>query len=147
MTISKKIECVRKLWFCAGHRVVGHENKCANVHGHNFTLWIYASADRLDDVGRVVDFSVLKEKVGTWIDENWDHTFLMNRDDDLLMPIKDQLTVNKEVFICDFNPTAENMASYLLEVVCPKLMSGTGVNVDKIEIFETENNKVIVTKN
>ena len=113
MSNSNQIECVRKLWFCAGHRVVGHENKCANVHGHNFTLWIHAKADKLDTVGRVIDFSILKEKVGTWIDENWDHTFLMNREDTLLMPIKDQLCVNKEVFVCDFNPTAENMASFL----------------------------------
>lgn len=146
MKNNNVIECVRKLWFCAGHRVVGHENKCANVHGHHFTLFVHAKAEKLDSVGRIIDFSVLKEKVGTWIDENWDHTFIMNSADDILMPIKDQMSVNKEVFVCDFNPTAENLATYLIDEICPVLMKGTGVEVSKIEIHESENNKVIVTK-
>ena len=42
--------------FCAGHRVVGHENKCRHLHGHNYRVTFYCESQELDGVGRVVDF-------------------------------------------------------------------------------------------
>lgn len=141
----KKLQCVRKLWFCCGHRIVGHENKCANAHGHNYTLYVYAEAENLDAVGRVIDFSVIKEKLGDWINLNWDHTFIIYEKDKLLMPIKEQLSVNREVFVATFNPTAENMANYLIREICPVVMKGTEITITKLEFCESENNKVIVS--
>ncbi len=140
-----KMECVRKFWFCCGHRIVGHENKCANPHGHNYTLFVTAQADSLDNIGRIIDFALLKEKVETWIDQNWDHTFLIYKNDELLMPLKDHLSYNKQVFICDFNPTAENMASFLLHKIMPNILNGLGIKATKIELWESENNKVIAS--
>ena len=141
-----RVKCVRKLWFCCGHRILGHEHKCANVHGHNYTAFISAEADQLDAIGRIVDFSVLKEKVGDWIDQYWDHTFIMYDQDAELIAIKEKLSINKEVFVAEFNPTAENLASHLLNKVCPLVLKGTGVHVSQIELWESENNKVIVSK-
>lgn len=143
--MTQRIRCVRKLWFCCGHRIVGHESKCANTHGHNYTLFVHAEANDLDNIGRVIDFSEIKKKVGDWIDKYWDHSFLMYEKDDLLMPIKDHLMVNKEVFVTKFNPTAENMASFLLNDICPELMEGTGITISQIELHESENNKVIAS--
>lgn len=140
-----KIECVRKLTFCAGHRVLGHENKCANAHGHNYSVFIHAEADQLDNLGRVIDFSVLKEQVGSWIDQYWDHTFIIYNKDEELIACRNVLEKNKEIFISDFNPTAENIALYLLNEVCPKVLAGKNVHVTKIELHETENCKAIVT--
>jgi len=134
------ISCTRRLHFCSGHRVVGHENKCANVHGHNYVVFIEAEAE-LDGIGRVIDFSVLKEKIGGWLDEFWDHTFIAYdaEDPELLRAI--QKINNKLVYRLPANPTAENMAQYLLTVVCPLVLEGTGVTVTTIEIWETENCK------
>lgn len=134
-----KIKCTRKIHFCSGHRVLNHESKCANAHGHNYVLWVYAEGDTLDSIGRVIDFSVLKERIGSWIDEYWDHTFLINIEDHEMMNIKDVLVKNKTVFPCSFNPTAENMATYLLHNIIPSLMEGTGVVVTKVVLYETEN--------
>ena len=53
------ITCTRRIQFCAGHRVMGHEGKCRNLHGHNYVVFVTAQADELDSVGRVIDFSVL----------------------------------------------------------------------------------------
>ena len=143
--MNNRIRCVRKLWFCCGHRIVGHESKCANTHGHNYTLYVHAEASSLDKVGRIIDFSEIKEKIGNWIDQHWDHSFLMYEKDDLLMPIKEHLSVNKEVFVTTFNPTAENMACYLLNEVCPMIMQGSGITITQIELHESENNKVIAS--
>ena len=48
------ITCTRRLTFCAGHRVLGHESKCAHPHGHNYVVYVTAEAEQLDDVGRVM---------------------------------------------------------------------------------------------
>lgn len=139
------MKAVRKIQFCSGHRVLNHESKCANAHGHNYVAWFYAEASTLDGVGRVIDFSVLKEKIGEWIDKFWDHTFIIYEKDFELIQISEHLQKNKNVFISKFNPTAENMAHYLLNVVCPMVLNGTMVTVTKVELYETENCKAEVT--
>ena len=118
---------------------MNHESKCANAHGHNYVLWLYAESDELDSIGRVIDFSVLKEKAGKWIDDNWDHTFLINEKDVELLSAKDLLQKNKQVFICSFNPTAEEMAKYLIDNVFPDLFVEDKIKITKVVLYETEN--------
>ena len=132
--------CVRKIHFCYGHRVMNHENKCATLHGHNGIVWVHAYPLKgLDQIGRVVDFSVLKEKVGGWIDKYWDHTMILNQEDELTVELVKKAPQFKEVFLLPQNPTAENLASYLLWEVCPQVLRGHGVMVYKIVFWETEN--------
>jgi len=133
------ITCSRKIHFCAGHRVMNHESKCANLHGHNYIAWIYAEAPELDAIGRVIDFSVLKERVGGWIDKHWDHTTLIFERDQSLLEVLRQFDQPKPIFLCSFNPTAENMANYLMREICPELLDGTGVKVTRVVLYETEN--------
>jgi len=142
-----KIQAIRKLQFCSGHRVLNHESKCANAHGHNYVAWFHAEANGLDDIGRVIDFSILKERLGKWIDNNWDHTFIIYEHDTELIAISERLSVNKKCFFAKFNPTAENMAGYLLREICPILFKDTNIRIVKIELYETENCKVEVSLN
>lgn len=144
---NTNITAVRKLWFCYGHRVLGHEGKCANAHGHNGILYIHARPKKgLDDIGRVIDFSVIKDKVQGWIDYHWDHTFLINLEDKQLVAVADSLTSNKKPYFCSFNPTAENMAEWLLNKVCPELFLDEKIEIYKIVLWETENCFVEVSK-
>ena len=41
----------------------GHESKCAHLHGHNYKFEFHCTAGSLDNVGRVIDFSDIKEKL------------------------------------------------------------------------------------
>lgn len=132
-----KTQAVRIIKFDAGHRVVNHESKCRTLHGHEYKAEIYAEGD-LDSLGRVIDFGVIKEKIGTWIDENWDHTMIMYCKDEDLEKVK-SCSGYKEVFVTSFNPTAENLAAFLLNSVCPVALDGTGVKVTKIKLWETSN--------
>jgi len=134
-----RISCTRKIHFCSGHRVFKHESKCATMHGHNYNAFITAEADSLDGIGRVIDFSVLKEKIGGWIDEFWDHNFLAFKDDTEVVELLYKAPRKKEPYICGFNPTAENMAEFLLNAVCPLVLKGTNVTVTKIVLWETDN--------
>jgi 6-pyruvoyltetrahydropterin/6-carboxytetrahydropterin synthase len=140
------ITICRRIQFCAGHRVCGHENKCRNLHGHNYVAHIHARAPELDTLGRVIDFSVLKEKVGGWIDANIDHSMILFDKDVLVQLYKQNVSLDGlgKLFTMPMNPTAENIADFLLNDICPKLLQGTGVEVYAIELEETENCKAIV---
>jgi len=132
------ITCTRRIQFCAGHRVHLHESKCRNFHGHNYVVFVEAVAPELDSVGRVIDFSVLKQKIGGWIDAHWDHGFLYWQDDSEARVALAHIGQQK-VHVMPANPTAENMAQYLLSTICPKELEGTNVVVRKVTIWETEN--------
>jgi 6-pyruvoyltetrahydropterin/6-carboxytetrahydropterin synthase len=142
------ISCTRRLTFCAGHRVMGHESKCANLHGHNYVVEIEATlADDesrgLDKIGRVVDFSILKERIGGWIELWWDHGFILSMSDEAalkaMIEFGDSNPRGQKLYVMAENPTAENIALFLLESVCPVELSGTGVVVERVVVHETEN--------
>lgn len=133
-----KTTCMRIVEFDAGHRVYGHEGKCRNPHGHRYRVELHAVADALDEIGRVIDFSVLKERVGGWIDHSWDHGFLVWEKDHSLL---EAITPLGKVFEMPDNPTAENIAAYLLNVLCPHVLrpTETAVRVIKVVVWETPN--------
>ena len=131
----------RRLEFDAGHRVYGHEGKCNHVHGHRYVVLITVRAPQLDSIGRVVDFSVIKSILGSWIDDNLDHQMLLNPEDPLVCVWRD----NPGLFgkppyqmpIDLANPTAENIAELIRRVANEKLPSN--LTVTEIEVFETPN--------
>ena len=117
-----------------GHRVVGHEGKCRNLHGHNYRIHFTCEAPTLDEVGRVVDFSVIKERLCQFLEEYWDHRFLVfDEDPDL----KALLAIDSSITVVDFNPTAENIAEYLVTVIGPMMLRGTSVRLVSVTIEET----------
>ena len=134
------MQITRKIEFDAGHRLVGHESKCANLHGHRYVAEITVSAAALDSVGRVIDFSKIKELVGGWIDLYWDHNMLFNKNDPILdvMDQQDPLYGKKKPYLMSENPTAENMARVLLGIA-QELLEPHGIAVDRIRLYETPN--------
>ncbi|MGE4003110.1 MAG: 6-pyruvoyl tetrahydropterin synthase family protein [Planctomycetaceae bacterium] len=141
---------MRRIRFNAGHRLLGHEGKCANFHGHNYTadFFVTAAGDEptpVDDVGRVIDFAALKALLKGWIDEHWDHGFILSSDDaNGIAAIRS--VVPTKCFLLPDNPTAENMALYLLETVCPELLAPYGVDAVRVALWETEETCAIVTR-
>lgn len=135
------ISATRLLEFDAAHRVMNHESKCATLHGHRYKVEIEAVAEQLDSVGRVIDFSVLKSKIGSWIDERWDHTSIIYIEDILTLEGLNTIPKKKPIFLATWNPTAENMAHFLLKIICPELLQDTGVKVIRVTVWETPNCK------
>ena len=138
-----RVTCTRRINWCSGHRVMGHENKCANLHGHEYQAEITACAESLDGVGRVVDFSVIKAKVGTWIDDNWDHGFLLHVDDIAgAAAMRAFNDMHKgpatKVYYLPTNPTAENLAQFLLDKA-NELLDSYQIVVTKVVVHETPN--------
>jgi 6-pyruvoyltetrahydropterin/6-carboxytetrahydropterin synthase len=135
------MHCIRRVQFCAGHRVWKHESKCAHLHGHNYVAFFHAAASALDDLGRVIDFAELKNRLGGWIDANWDHGFILNREDREAIEAVQSIPGQK-LYLVEGNPTAENLARHLLTSVAPGQMADVGVQVVKVILWETENSYV-----
>lgn len=128
---------MRRIKFCAGHRLLNHGGKCENFHGHNYVAEFFVTGDEVDDVGRVLDFSELKRRTKGWIDEHWDHAFLVFDQDKNAIAALEQVKPCR-LFKMPYNPTAENMARYLLEEMCPQVLDGTGARATSVRIWETE---------
>lgn len=166
---------IRTHEICAGHRVVGHESKCRHLHGHNYKFHFKVApkpldsesvkGDPLDQVGRVIDFSVVKSTLCEWLEANWDHKFLHWEKDGLidalkrlvedennlpedqqLMSHKDELHMFDSFVDLPFNPTAENLAQYMVEVIGPRLLDDYGVELVECRIEETSKCHVEYTK-
>jgi len=124
-----------------GHRVVGHENKCRHLHGHNYRVHFTVAAnqenvEQLDGVGRVLDFSVIKTQLCAWLEDHWDHRFLMWDEDPWLRALEGADEGDSVVRV-PFNPTAENMARYLIDVVGPAMLEGSGCLLVLVTVDET----------
>ena len=142
------LSLIRQLSFCAGHRLYGHEGRCAFLHGHNYRVDIevegVAGGTAVDAVGRIIDFSHIKKRMLGWLDEHWDHAFILfEKDETTLAAVR--VAEPTKYFVLPWNPTAENMARYLLEVVAPSVLGDLGVVARKVCVWETEESCAVAT--
>jgi len=129
------VRAIRSHEISAGHRVYGHENKCARAHGHGYVFTFEVEVDELDSIGRVLDFSVIKDRLCMFLEDAWDHRFLLWEQDPWVEAFK---SLDPEsVVVVPFNPTAENMALFLVNVVGPEKLEGTGCKLVKVTVEET----------
>ena len=130
--------------FSTGHRVYQHESKCAHLHGHNYRIHFTVEAPKLDNIGRVMDFSVIKDILCMWVEREWDHKFLVWDQDPWSVTLKELDPAG--TVVVDFNPTAENMGEYLINVIGPQELANTGVTLVRVKIEETRKCSVNVEK-
>jgi 6-pyruvoyltetrahydropterin/6-carboxytetrahydropterin synthase len=101
--------------FDAAHKLIGYKGKCAELHGHTWKVEVFVVGEKLGDVGILVDFNILEEKMRKII-ERLDHKFLNNI---------------KEIG----NPTCENLSKYIFETLkdLPK-----NITLERVRVWEGE---------
>ena len=105
--------------FSSAHQLRGYRGKCENLHGHNYRIEIYARGRELDHTGLLVDFVELKAAADEVVN------YLDHRNINELPPFDEEL-----------NPSAENLARYILERVSSRV-GDERVQVYKVRCFET----------
>ena len=105
--------------FSSAHQLRGYKGKCENLHGHNYKIEIYARGNELDHIGLLVDFGELKGAADEVV------AYLDHRNINELPPFDEEL-----------NPSAENLARYILERVARRV-GDERVRVYKVRCFET----------
>lgn len=124
--------------FDSAHFLSGYEGKCANIHGHRWTVEIETGRDNLDNDGNtrgmIVDFSVLKNDLRQ-ITDNMDHCLIIEKGtlkEKTMEVLQDEKFKILEVM---FRPTAENFARYFYDKMKEK-----GYDVVRATVYETPNN-------
>ena len=105
--------------FSSAHQLRGYKGKCENLHGHNYKIEIYARGRELDNIGLLVDFGDLKAAADEVV------RYLDHRNINELPP-----------FDAELNPSAENLARYILERVAAAC-GDERVRVYKVRCYET----------
>lgn len=104
----------KRLEISAAHRLnLSYPSKCTSLHGHNWIIVVECRARELNADGMVTDFTRVKEMV----QQRLDHTVLND--------------------ILPFNPTAENIARWIVDTV---------PNAWRCEVQESEGNAAIYEK-
>lgn len=148
------ISITRRFEWDAAHRVLGHEGKCKHLHGHRYIADVTVVGPELDSLGRVIDFSVLKGRIGDYIDLFWDHNTMLNRADPMLkLPYGSGLFDEKSPYVMEpfgfprdgrstphlnINPTAENIAEALAGTAV-WLLRDLPLTVLHVRVYETPN--------
>ena len=101
--------------FDSGHRLLDYNGKCAYPHGHTYRTEVFIESQSLNDLGLVYDFADLKDKIKTWVDENWDHAFLVNSQDSELIAGLGGASLVRLYEFQDENPSCEVMSRVLYE--------------------------------
>jgi len=137
----------KRFRFEAAHRLPDYNGKCEKVHGHSYVAEVTVTRSTLEDAGMVLDFVLLSETVGKWIDDHWDHACLLTNSDieelikigEIPGPID---TMFKLFNTGALKPNAENMARMLFmkahELLVGAQVVTDGCDVTKVRIQETE---------
>ena len=109
--------------FAAAHRLREYEGACERLHGDNYRVVVAIRAETVDSTGMVVDFKIFKGALRE------------------VIGILDHRCLNDD--IPDFgegalNPTAENMAEYLLNTIAPRWLTEPLV-CTRVVVRETPN--------
>ncbi len=106
--VKKRIE------ISAAHKLaLSYPSKCTHLHGHNWIIIVECRSEELNRDGMVTDFTHVKKKINTMLD----HEVLND--------------------VLPFNPTAENIAKWIVDNVD---------NAWRCEIQESEGNVAIYEK-
>ena len=132
------MKLIKEFEIATGHRLPNHKAGCFNLHGHNY--WVYIDIE-FDDMqgyyggdGFKIDFGMIKKVVN----DQFDHKFILFKDDPLVEVMKDL----PGVVLVDYIPTAENMSLHIKRMLEDKL-KGSGVIKISIGLNETKFSKAI----
>jgi 6-pyruvoyltetrahydropterin/6-carboxytetrahydropterin synthase len=111
----------KEMDFSAAHCLREYQGMCERIHGHNYRVRVYVSANELDMEGMVVDFAELRDAMLAVLDR-FDHRF-----------------INEVAPFDEINPTLEMVAAHICEAVAVEIDSDRR-RVTECHVWETDHN-------
>lgn len=124
--------------FDSAHFLSGYAGKCANLHGHRWTVEVTAAQEALQEQGQcrgmVIDFGDLKKAVRR-IADDFDHATIYEEGTLKAATIAAFQEEGFRLIALPFRPTAECFAKHIYE-----LLHGEGLPVQSVAVYETPEN-------
>lgn len=114
--------------FGAAHRVVDYPGKCNRLHGHNWIVEVTVAGQKLNELGMLVDFKLIKKEVNKLMEE-LDHHYL-----------------NELPQFQNNNPTAEHIAQYIFHELEKSELVSDGITIKAVKVWESLKAAVTYTK-
>lgn len=128
ITRRERFNAAHKLWNPEWTEQQNREvfGVCANIHGHNWELFVTVKGEVNPETGFVINFKTLSEIIKEEIIQHVDHTYL-NEDVSFM---KGKLT------------SAENFAIEIWKILKPAIEDHYNATLHSIKLTETENHYV-----
>lgn len=126
--------CTVRLECNIAKRLRHYEGKCRNLHGYRHAIEVTFADPKGGDM--VADFYAIRQGLQDWLDEHWDHNIILNEED---KPLGEAISghTGQAIFYLNEEPTAENLAAYVKETLCPQLFPD--LTCSKVRFYDTEN--------
>lgn len=105
------------MYFSSAHNLRNYNGNCENLHGHNWKVEVFLESEKLDEIGMLVDFKILKSELKK------------------ILNCLDHKYINEIEYFKTVNPTSENMARYIYK----ELKKVFGNITSKVVVWESEN--------
>lgn len=128
--------CTHRQWKASSH--------CRYVHGYSREFYFEFEASSLTPEGWVVDFGGLKE-VKAFLDQTFDHTFLVSQDDPAMEEFKELDKKGVIMMRVLPNPGMEGSAQYVYEEASKilKKLYGDRAWISLVEVRENDKNSAM----
>lgn len=127
--------------FEMAHRLFLTPGKCEAIHGHSWWATLELTGE-VDGRGYLegIDFGDLKATFRNYLDRNFDHRVLLNKDDPWAKKLH---LVDTEGWVSlpglatlDVEPTTENLA----RIIGERMVGATGIEAVSVSVWETSVN-------
>jgi len=146
--VSKFISTKKFIGFPCTHRQWKAESHCRFVHGYSRDFYFEFECDQLTKEMWVMDFGGLKE-VKDFLDDYFDHTFLVSQDDPHMESFKkldyEGIIQMRVLPNAGMEGTAEFVYHKVQEIVSS--ITNGRVRVTKVEVRENEKNSAMYIPN
>jgi len=112
------------LYFSSAHFLKDYPGNCARIHGHNWQVTAAVRAEKLDELGFVIDFRELRKRLKEITDE-LDHSL-----------------INDHPHFKELNPSSENIAAWIFNRLKEKI-DDDRCRLHFIEVAETRDFSII----
>ncbi|MDE2027176.1 MAG: 6-carboxytetrahydropterin synthase QueD [Candidatus Omnitrophica bacterium] len=106
----------------SAHQLPGYDGPCKDMHGHTWKVEVTVMGEKLDTVGLLTDFKLLKASLK-----------------EVLMPL-DHVVLNDLPAFKDLNPSTENIARHVYRAMRGRCAP---LKVKQVQVWESENASVI----
>lgn len=130
-----EISITKDFHFYAAHRNQEINGKCSNIHGHRYGMKVTVKEEMIGSIS--ILFGDLEEKILPLIRE-LDHALLLDVNDPAGMNLK-KSGACEQLYLMDKPTSAENLAMNIFTWI-----QGTGLNIIKLELQETDTSTVTI---